>query len=38
MLSTTKQANAEMRNNLNTLVQQEMQLLQSSGVTEKKKP
>jgi len=36
LLSTTEQANAEVRNNLNTLVQQEMQLLQSSGVTERK--
>jgi len=36
MLSTTEQANAEVRNNLNTLVQQEMQLLQNSGVTERK--
>jgi len=36
MLSTTEQANAEVRNNLNALVQQEMQLLQNSGVTQRK--
>jgi len=36
LLSTTEQANAEVRNNLNALVQQEMQLLQNSGVTERK--
>lgn len=36
MLSTTEQANTEVRNNLNTLVLQEMQLLQNSGVTKRK--
>lgn len=36
MLTTAEQANVDVRSNLNTLVQQEMQLLQSSGVTEDK--
>lgn len=36
MLSIADQANVEVRNNLNTLVQQELQLLHNSGVNDKK--
>jgi hypothetical protein len=36
MLATAEQANSEVRNNLSTLIQQEMQLLRNSGVTENK--